>query len=306
MPRFSKQKLNGKDPEIIAKKQAAKVIKRVQGRNNIVQSKGTARNYEAGLTRVAKYVNKQFNISLRELTREQAIEYLDSRSEEVGQKALDQERQAIQTMMLHVTSQIKESERLPVIKSVHKQILDGRAYTSKQVSMVTSSQTEKNALATQIAYAAGLRAHELYTLRPINEREPSSRPSLESKFYGRDGASYTVQGKGGLIREVVLPYHLAKRLEANKLAEPRQITDRKISYISFYNIGGGVNWSSSFSSASKRAIFWSSGGHGLRHSYAQERMLELKQAGFCREVALTTVSQELGHFRPEITLVYLR
>ena len=35
-------------------------------------------------------------------------------------------------------------------------------------------------------------------------------------------------------------------------------------------------------------------------------MTELQNRGLTREQALETVSQELGHFRPEITEVYLR
>ena len=59
------------------------------------------------------------------------------------------------------------------------------------------------------------------------------------------------------------------------------------------------------SAASERVLGWSTGAHGLRHSYAQERMAEL-QASLSRDAALTTVSQEMGHFRPEITETYLR
>lgn len=50
----------------------------------------------------------------------------------------------------------------------------------------------------------------------------------------------------------------------------------------------------------------STGAHGLRHSYAQERMTELQNRGLSRDAALETVSQEMGHFRPEITETYLR
>ena len=35
-------------------------------------------------------------------------------------------------------------------------------------------------------------------------------------------------------------------------------------------------------------------------------MIELQNQGLTRDRALETVSQELGHFRPEITEVYLR
>ncbi|MBE0377722.1 hypothetical protein PPRY_a0285 [Pseudoalteromonas prydzensis ACAM 620] len=71
-----------------------------------------------------------------------------------------------------------------------------------------------------------------------------------------------------------------------------------------YDIGGGHKWSCS--KASDRTLFFSNGGHGLRHSYAQERMNELKNFGLSRARALETESQELGHFRAEITEVYLR
>ena len=58
--------------------------------------------------------------------------------------------------------------------------------------------------------------------------------------------------------------------------------------------------------AAKRVLGWSEGAHGLRHSYAQERLRELQRQGLRWEYALETVSQEMGHFRPQITEVYLR
>ena len=66
---------------------------------------------------------------------------------------------------------------------------------------------------------------------------------------------YTVVGKGGLVREVLIPVRLVEKLESRRLAEPQQVKDRGVFYQSHYNIGGGNNWSSSFSAASKRALF---------------------------------------------------
>ena len=108
------------------------------------------------------------------------------------------------------------------------------------------------------------------------------------------------------MREVLIPAHLATRLEATRRDEPERITDRGVHYESHYAIGGGHRWSNSFSAAAERALHWSSGAHGLRHSYAQERMAELQHGGLSRDAALETVSQEMGHFRPEITETYLR
>jgi integrase len=117
--------------------------------------------------------------------------------------------------------------------------------------------------------------------------------------------SYTVHGKGGLIREVRIPIPLAQRLERTRLTEARIVKDRGINYQQLYGIGGGQPWSKSVSAASKGALGWSNGAHGLRHTYAQERMAVL-QRQLTRKQALAVVSQEMGHFRPEITEVYLR
>lgn len=115
-----------------------------------------------------------------------------------------------------------------------------------------------------------------------------------------------MQGKGGLIRHVLIPNKLVEQLEKRRLDNPVTITDRRINYLQRYDIGAGKRWSDSFSKASKRALFFSTGAHGLRHSYAQERMSELIALGLSRSVALETVSQEMGHFRPDITEIYLR
>ncbi len=85
---------------------------------------------------------------------------------------------------------------------------------------------------------------------------------------------------------------------------PVIVKDRKINYECHYNIGGGKDWSNSFSAASKRILGWTHGAHGLRHTYAQSRMDELQRNSFIYYEALGIVSQELGHFRPDITEVY--
>lgn len=286
-------------------KQAASVMKTIQGQS--LASVGTVRNYEQALTRVAEYAKEQrIDGGLRGLTPTQAILYLEQRGEQVGQKALDMERQAVQCMMQHVTGHLENATTLPVIKSEKAQALNSRAYTPEQANLVSQHQSEKYSIATQLAHACGLRAHELLTLRPREERLPDDRPTLESKWSGRDGKLYTVEGKGGLVRDVLIPHVLSQKLESLRHETPKHITDRGVHYINHYAIGGGQPWSNSFSAAANRCLGWSEGAHGLRHSYAQERMHELQRSGLSQELALETVSQEMGHFRPEITEVYLR
>lgn len=288
-----------------AQKQAAHVMKQLQGKNQHIASQGTVRNYEQALRNVAKILAEQQQ-SLKDLTPQSAQHYLNLRAEEVGQKALDMERQALQKMMRHVTHQLNEKETLPVIKSELDTLLTSRAYTREQVHAIIEKQAPQNALATEIAYTAGLRTHEFYTLRPIAEQPADPRPALNQKFSYREGERYSVIGKGGLIREVLIPKDLVQHLEERRLDHPRNIVDRTIHYQQHYAIGAGRNLSQSFTRASQNVLGWSEGIHGLRHSYAQERMDELRAHGIERNLALEIVSQEMGHFRPDITEIYLR
>lgn len=286
-------------------KQASSVIKALQ-RSGAIASFRTANNYQEALKRVCEHMQDLKLGSLRDLTPEQALSYLEIRGDEIGQKALDQEKHAIQIMMQHLTGKLATTERLPRVQSEFQQILTSRSYTTEQISMVVAAQRETNALSTQIAHAAGLRGHELLTLRRIEDRAPSPRPVKPERFSGRDGERYTVKGKGGLVREVMIPKHLSKQLESLRLDKPLKVVDRKISYAQHYAINGGQRWANSFSQAAKRSLHWSAGAHGLRHSYAQERMHELQKSGFTRVLALELVSQEMGHFRDWITETYLR
>lgn len=235
---------------------------------------------------------------LRSLTVEIAQQYLTDRSALVSQKTLDIDRQAMQ---MHLGVQ------LDVVKSERETNLSTRSYTAAQVERIASAQSERNSLATRIAHNAGLRAHELLTIRPTNERSSSThREWSADRFAGREGERYTVEGKGGLVREVLLSRELAAQLEATRLADPRQVTDRGVNYTQHYGIGGGRAWSQSFSAASQRELGFSNGAHGLRHTYAQERMEELQRGGMNYDDAKGAVAQEVGHFDKETTVAYLR
>jgi integrase len=280
-------------------------MKQLQG--TAIRSVGTARNYENALVRAAEFTDAERIVGgLQGMTLSDIARFQEQRGQVVGQKTLDMERQALQAMCRHITGRLAESQTLPVLKSELTQSLKSRAYTGQQIALVANAQRGPNALATELAHAAGLRAHELLTLRRASERAPDVRPTRAEKFLGRDGALYTVHGKGGLTRHVLLPHPLAARLEVLRLGSPVAVNDRGVHYQQHYDLAGGHRWSSSYSAASSRALGWTAGAHGLRHSYAQERMRELQSSGLSRADALEVVSQELGHFRPDITEVYLR
>lgn len=263
-----------------------------------IHSVGTARGYQQSLKGVATFMQEHRLGDLRNLTVEIAQKYLEERLEVVSQKALDLDRQAMQ---MHL------GQKLEVAKSEIETKFSTRSYTAAQVERIVSSQSYRNSLATQVAYFAGLRAHELLTIRPLDERQASThREWSADRFSGREGVRCTVEGKGGLIREVLLSKDLATRLEATRLAEPRQVVDRGVNYTQHYDIGGGRAWSQSFSAASQRELGFSNGAHGLRHSYAQERLDELQGRGMNYENAKATVAQEVGHFDSSTTEAYLR
>ena len=296
MPSFRNAKSQAK--HAVKQKLGIKVARHTQRHDQKIHSLGTARNYEQALTRLTKWLQQNKLGDLKKLDAKKSHNYLELRGQCIGQKTLDQERQAIQLYL---------GIKLPVVKSELFQAVQSRAYTIEQIHLISKSQTEKNRLATELAHAAGLRAHELFTLRPKQERSASTHRQWTAKrFSGREGIIYTVIGKGGLTREVLIPEPLAQRLEEQRLNIPVIIKDREINYECYYKIGGGKDWTNSFSAASKRVLGWSHGAHGLRHTYAQTRMHELQRQDFIYLEALGIVSQELGHFRPDITEVYLR
>ncbi|WP_305418718.1 site-specific integrase [Photobacterium leiognathi] len=289
-----------------AENQAKNILKQISEKHI-----GTDRNNFDSLVKLAEYANSHLNCSLKDVTQEQALQYLSDRSVDHSQSSLNKDTLAFQRMFqgAKVADPLSKNERLPKIQSEIEQNNASRCYTQRQIEIVQQHQTDKFALSTQIAASAGLRAHELLTLQRIDERSPSERDKcLEAKnlkFKGLDGEKYTVQGKGGLIREIVIPTHLAEKLEQHRLDQPTQITDREVHYLSKYDIPGGQRWSNSFTKAAERALGWTTGAHGLRHTYAQERMSDLQNTE-TYQTALAVISQELGHFRPDITLVYLR
>ncbi len=264
----------------------------------------TVANYRDCLLQIARRIGRD-GLELRDLRPDTAVDYLRGRTAELGQKALDLHRQSLQAMLVHVYGHLPTGDKLTVVRSLKPQVKRGRAYTPQQVHMVAAAQNARNGLSTLIVHAAGLRAHELFTLARPDEQPPDVRPARPEKFADRPGRDYTVVGKGGLIRVVRVPDDLADRLEERRRDAPLRVTDRGIHYTSRYDLAAGTAWGASFTGASKRALGWTRGAHGLRHSYAQERMRELQRI-LLRADALEVVSQELGHFRRDITLTYLR
>lgn len=302
MARFSSaQKQAGK---LVRAASAIGVARHGNSGDRRIHSLGTSRNYSAAIEDAIEWMKENGHLDgIGGMTMNLARAYLEEKAEVVRQSTLDQKRQALQ-----VLKQFRH-RIIPRIRSTIATIKKGRSYTPAQIERVAQGQTAHNRVATHIAWAAGLRAHELWTIRRESEQPASNHRHWHGARFSAEGwiaHIYTVKGKGGLTREVALPPHLADELQRRRLKEPRIVIDRGIKYEQHYEIGGGHSWSESFSSASKRTLGWSTGAHGVRHSYAQNRMEQLQKAGKGFREALLIVSQEMGHYRPEITLEYLR
>jgi len=271
--------------------------KSVPGNYKSLQSLRSANETVLALAKIAEDMNVQ---RIKQITPDNAEQYLGlKRDNFASQKALDRDRKALSIAL---------GVEIPRLKAVSEQVLSSRAYSTEQINNVTKSMTDRNALAVKIAHNAGLRAHELLTLKRTDEgTKTTSRTWTEDRFAGRDGTVYLVTGKGGLTREVLISNDLAKELESRRHEQPQTKMDRGINYLQRYDIGGGNALSSSFTRASQRALTFSHGLHGVRHRYAQERIDEIKlKFNVDHDSARDIVAQELGHFRGDITEVYLR
>ncbi|AEH16422.1 site-specific integrase [Shewanella baltica] len=181
-----------------------------------------------------------------------------------------------------------------------------RAYTNEQIRLIMTSMNDKAKLSTLIAVNAGLRVEELLTIRRLDEATVSSSRSWSSKrFIGREeGVRYILTGKTGLRREILISKDIAELMENTRLTQPKTIIDRKHSFVINYDLLGGKRLSDAFSRASIKTLGWSNGAHGLRFTYAQNRM-DNELINFTDSEAKLIISQELGHFREEITDRYL-
>lgn len=266
---------------------------------HVIASLGTRRNYLACLSLyrnwgITNKVPKGEQSSLKYLQI-----YLEEKSEVYKQKTLCQHRMALN---------FGYNKKLKFVKSDLETIIAARDYKFSEVLEIIKNVSAKNALAILICYYSGLRAHELCTIQRFEEdRRSATRQWTEFLFVEEDQfIIYIVCGKGGLRRHVAIPVELSEIIESRRFTVPRKVTDRGIYYYMNYDLGFGKALSKCFSRASLKQLGWSTGLHGTRHSYAKNRIKKLINCGFKFDQAKLIVSQELGHFRPEIVNCYLR
>jgi integrase len=192
-------------------------------------------------------------------------------------------------------------EELQSVEAKPRKQRPPREVSIEQLSAIAAEQSPDNALASRIAHATGARASELLTLARPDERPPSPRQWHDDLHSGlTDCLPYTVIGKGGLIRTIMVPRDLARELEALRRPQPMRVRDHGRNLLSYYRLPGGDAWASSFRKCAKKVFGASPGAHGTRHGYVAIRKRILQQLGFDKDTIDAILSQELGHRRPEI------
>lgn len=225
--------------------------------------------------------------------------YLLEKSEIYQQKTIDQHRMALN---------FAYSKKLSFAKSLLDTVLNSREYTLKDVLLIIRNVHEKNALAIILCFVCGLRAHELCTIQRFDENRRTNTRSWSDELFTlmENYSIYHVTGKGGLIRRIAIPNEFTELLENYRLKNPKAVRDRKINYTMNYAIGYGQALSQCFSRSSNKILGYSTGLHGLRHSYVKNRIRTLVKNGIDYEAARLIISEEIGHFRPTIISCYMR
>lgn len=260
----------------------------------------TERAHRSAMTGFAKWLLASTGKHLKNASYSDAQTYVDWRAKRVGQSTLSLDRQAINMHCRFI-------KPLPFIVSDIPTVVEDRAYTPQQLAYLRSKTTHSIAFSIALAEDAGLRSMELITLSPLDRLSPSHRTWHPSRFQGRQqDQPFAVHGKGGLVREIRLSPHLANQLEALKRPAKTTVSHLTAHLPSNYYLLGGNPFCSAFGRLSKRELGFSNGAHGLRHTFAQTRFLNLVYLGNDPDTALDVLSQEMGHFANANTLVYLR
>lgn len=267
--------------------------------SNHVESVSTIRNYRDCIKQYLDWCDINLIPSDSRGIKTNLICYLEEKSEIYQQKTLDQHRMAL-NLAYH--------KKLPFIKSLLDTLLKARDYRLNEVLLIIHNLRPQNAIAILLCFFSGLRAHELATLERFDEGRPSSTRKWSNQLFvlEENFSLYLVTGKGGLCRRVAIPNELAIIIESRRLANSKKVRDREVFYEMKYDLGFGQALSQCLTRASLKILRWSTGLHGLRHTYAKNRIKKLTLNGFYLETAKLIVSQELGHFRANIINCYLR
>lgn len=278
----------------------------------ILRSDRTVQRYQGDLGRAAEFIQKKYGVTrLKDITHEQAQEYIDSRlSEKLRTRTVNGYSKALE--LLPLVGKLTLPSRLDDPKD---KPLEKRAYTLDQIKEIEKKLPSiATRLSVQVILETGCRAQDIASMRLATER-PLKNARLTKlhpdRFIGRETwVKVSFIGKGGHEYISTLSPETMQEVAKFRLFEPVDFRERGQENVvtkQYYDLPAGRYISSVWATASIRTFGFSRGIHGLRHTFAQERVRAMQ----CLEVMtwdkiLACVSQQMGHYRPEQVKTYLR
>jgi len=263
----------------------------------LIRSRGTARGYRNCIANFLSFRAQGGAPDRGPYLRSEVDEFLYLNSLTWQQKTVDQHRQAFIKVF---------SIELPRYRAAIPSMVRGRAYTREEFEKILAMASALHRLSIALLYHCGLRTEEILRISDLHVEAPlPDRPWRQDLFFGlHDVVICVATGKGGLTRKIAVPAHLYAELNQHRLRQPCTVRNRGQDFTTRFGLVGGQALSMAFTRASKAALGFSLGGHGLRYSYIQRRLSELRALGLSDSECLAICSQEAGHFREDITLHY--
>ncbi len=277
----------------------------------VLRSDRTVQRYQGDLGRAAEVIQETHRIRrLKDITQLQAQAYIDARlRENIRVRTVQGYAKALE--LLPLVGQLQVPSRATDKMDKPRQV---RSYTQPQIKAVQQQLFALGAnLAVQVLVESGCRAKDLASLCLAKER-PVKNARLgklhADRFLGReDWTQVTFIGKGGHEYTSTISPETAQRLEDFRLPMPRDFRERgqpNVVTQQYYALPAGAYLSKLWTYGCRQAFLTSRGLHGLRHTFAQQRLREMLWAGMTWDKAEECVSQQMGHYRAAELKTYCR
>ncbi|MEY8285637.1 site-specific integrase [Lachnospiraceae bacterium 50-23] len=269
----------------------------------------TRERYKDGVNHFAKFLAGSYNKQNMNNIRNEHLQAYVEQMQEAGYSSsyittnmsairffIDQEKDS---------SYIKGNQELGVTpRGSEERIGPSRSWTQNEVHKMQELAIEKGfervSDMIKLSFLQGIRIHEVTRF----EKADLQRALIAGQL--------TVKGKGGLVRNIPIRNQEARE-HLQKLINQTDVRNSKV----FVNPGERAHevmkQAQNFISNNRHLVQEERGDnqanitfHGLRHTYTQERYVELRGQRLNDYDARLQVSKELGHFRVEITNIYLK
>lgn len=226
----------------------------------------------------------------------------DAAALEKLQKAMNDLAQREGRDTRHDWSETLQAARSRAEKELDKDRYD-RSYRDPN-AVVNALQRDDHRLVAKIQLEGGARVHE------ASKIQAHQLAGIQTTRQGQQVGVYCVHGKNGKIRAITMSPATYRELESHLAAKGQLAVD----YDGYRDgLKAAAQASGQFkvievkghtSGQPKTVQDWG-GTHGLRYNYAQKSYRQHIEGGMAEKEALSRVSYEMGHNRPDITRLYL-